>query len=72
MRIKAALVAVFVGVGLVWTYLGSPTQRFKLSEEQLCRDKCATVQKSSRLVPQHPKGTVPEGKFDGPWSCECY
>jgi hypothetical protein len=72
MRTKVAVVAVFAGVGLIWLYVGSPTQRFRMSEEDLCRDKCTTIQKSWRLVPQHPKGMVPPGKYDGPWSCECY
>lgn len=71
-RAKVAVLAVFVGVGLIWLYVGSPAQRFKMSEEDLCRDKCANIQKSSRLVRQYPKGMVGPGKYDGPWSCECY
>jgi len=72
LRTKVAVVAVLVGVGLLWIYVGSPAQRFKMSEEGLCRDKCASVQKSWRLLPQYPKGMVSQGKYDGPWSCECY
>ena len=71
-RTKVAVVAVFAGVGLIWLYIGSPIQRFRASEEDLCRDKCATLQKSWRLVTQHPKGMVSPGKYEGPWSCECY
>jgi hypothetical protein len=72
LRTKVAVVAVFAGIGLVWLYVGSPAQRLKMSEEDLCRDKCANLQKSWRLVPQYPKGMVPQGKYDGPWSCECH
>ena len=71
-RTKAAIVAAFVGVGLLWLYVGSPAQRFRMSEEDSCREKCAKVQKSSRLVSHYPKGMVSEGKYDGPWTCECY
>ena len=71
-RTKVSVIAVFVGLGLIWVYIGSPIQRFRLSEEDLCRDRCATHQKSWRLVPQHPKGMVSPGKYDGPWICECY
>lgn len=72
MLTKLAIVAVFVLVGLIWLYVGSPAQRFRMSEEEVCRDKCAQSQKSSRLVSHYPKGMVGEGKYDGPWSCECY
>jgi hypothetical protein len=72
LRIKIAIVAAFAAIGLISLYVGSPAQRYKLSEEDLCRDKCASLQKSSRLVPQYPKGMVSPGKYDGPWSCECY
>lgn len=72
LRTKVAIVAVFAGLGLLWLYVGSPAQRFKISEEDMCRDKCVKLQKSSRLVPQYPKGMVSQGKYDGPWSCECY
>jgi hypothetical protein len=72
LRTKVSIVAVFVGVGLIWLYVGSPAQRFRISEEEVCRDKCAKVQKSSRLVSQYPKGMVSQEKYDGPWSCECY
>jgi hypothetical protein len=72
LRTKLAIVAVFAALGLMWVYVGSPAQRFKMSEEQHCREKCANLQKSSRLVSQYPKGMVSESKYDGPWSCECY
>jgi hypothetical protein len=71
-RIKVTIVAVFAGLGLLWLYVGSPAQRFRMSEEQVCHDKCAKLQKSSRLVSQYPKGMVSGGKYDGPWTCECY
>jgi hypothetical protein len=72
LRTKLAVVAVLAAIGSIWIYVGSPAQRFKLNEEKLCRDKCSSVQKPWRLVPQYPKGMVSEGKYDGPWSCECY
>lgn len=72
LRTTMALVAVFVGIGLIWMYAGSPAQRFRMREEDVCRAKCTSVQKSWRLVPQYPKGMVGQGKYDGPWSCECY
>jgi hypothetical protein len=72
LRTKVALVALFAGMGLVWLYVGSPAQRFKTSEANLCHDKCAKLQKTWRLVPQHAMGMISEGKYDGPWSCQCY
>jgi hypothetical protein len=72
LRTKLCLVAAFAAIGLVWIYLGSPAQRFRMSEGDSCRDKCTKIQKSWRLVAEQPKGMVSQGKYDGPWSCECY
>jgi hypothetical protein len=72
LRTKVGVVAALAALGLIWLYVGSPGERFKSSEEGVCRDKCTGLQKSSRLVPQNPKGMVSQGKYEGPWSCECY
>lgn len=71
-RAKITIVLVFIAVGLVGFYLGNPLQRFRADEEAACRDKCTTMQRSGRLVPTLPPGSVAQGKYDGPWSCECY
>lgn len=71
-RTKLIIAVVFVAVGLIGLYVGSPVQRYRESEENSCREKCAKLQKSSRLVSQYPPGMLGPGKYDGPWSCECY
>jgi len=71
-RTNLIILAVFVAVGLLGLYLGSPVQRFREGEEATCRETCAKQQKASRLLPALPAGSVPVGKYDGPWSCKCY
>ena len=71
-RTKLAILAVFISAGLIGLFLGSPVQRYREAEENSCREKCAKLQKASRLVSQDPLGMVGPGKYDGPWNGECY
>jgi hypothetical protein len=71
-RLKITIFAVFVAIGFAGFYLGNPIERFRMNEQQACDEKCKKLNKLSRLVPALPPGTVAQGKYDGPWTCECY
>ena len=71
-RLKLTILGVFVGVGVIGFLLGNPLGRFRANEEQACSDKCKALARSSRLVPALPPGSAGMGKYDGPWTCECY
>jgi len=71
-RTKVVIVVVFLAVGLVGLYVGSPLQRFRSSEENACYEKCAKLHRSWRLVSSYPPGTIVQRRYDGPWKCECY
>jgi hypothetical protein len=71
-RTKLVIIGVFAIVGLLGLYFGGPLQRFRSSEESACHEKCAKLQRSSRLVSPYSQGTVGQGRYDGPWKCECY
>ena len=71
-RMNLVIFGVFVVLGLIWLFLGSPAQRSRENEESACRDACAKLDRASRLIPAIPAGSVPQGKYDGPWNCECY
>ncbi len=53
-------------------FLGSPAHKFHASQDEACRARCADIRKFHRLVPALPAGAVPQGRYDGPWNCECY
>ena len=71
-RLKITVLTVFAVAGLASLYIGSPIERFRMNEEEACEDKCKKLNKVSRLVPARPAGTIGQGKYDGPWTCECY
>ena len=69
LRTRLAIVGAFVVVGFVGLYFGSPLQRYRSQEENACHEKCAKMQRSSRLVSPYSQDTR---RYDGPWKCECY
>jgi hypothetical protein len=69
---KFVVFAVFFAVGVAGFFLGNPAHRLQASQDEACRARCADVRKFHRLVPALPPGAVPQGKYDGPWNCECY
>ena len=71
-RLKFTICGVFIAAGLAGFFLGNPIERFRANEQQACYDKCKGLNKASRLVPALPPGSVSRGKYDGPWTCECY
>ena len=71
-RLKFTIFGVFILAGALGFLLGNPIERFRVNEDQACLDKCKTQNKFSRLVPALPPGSVSQGKYDGPWTCECY
>jgi hypothetical protein len=71
-RAKLAIAAAFVVVGLIFFFGPSPVGLWRQSEQAACEKKCSELKKFARLVPAHPPTQVPQGKFEGPWTCECY
>lgn len=71
LRTKLAIIAVFIAAALFGIFIGSPAQRYKASEEEACRDRCAKVKMSGSLISQNPVGPLTKGGYDGPWKCEC-
>ena len=71
-RLKVAIFAVFIAIGIGGFFLGNPIERFRVNEQQACDEKCKKQNKFSRLVPARPPGSVGQGRYDGPWTCECY
>jgi hypothetical protein len=71
-KMTVVVLAVFVAVGVLGAFFGSPLERFRRSEASLCQDKCAALNRASRLVPALPPGSVGPGRYDGPWTCECF
>lgn len=71
-RTKLLIAFAFVTVGLVGLWFGSPTQRYRESEEVSCTKTCSVQHKAGRLVSSYAPGMVAPGKYDGPWQCECY
>lgn len=70
-RTKLLIAVVFLGVAIITLILPGPLGLME-REEAMCREKCSKAQKGWRLVPAHPPPMVSSGKFDGPWTCECY
>jgi len=66
------ILAVFIAIGVVLFFVPNPLRLWKQSEEAACREQCTRLQKSWRLVPANPNQLIPLGKFDGPWTCQCY
>ncbi len=72
---KAAVFAVIFAAGVAGFFLGSPAHKLQASQDEACRVRCADAHKFHRLVPlvpAPPSSSVPQGKYDGPWNCECY
>ncbi|HEY8067833.1 MAG TPA: hypothetical protein VIF38_02995 [Burkholderiales bacterium] len=63
---KAVIFILFVAAGIAGFFLGNPVQKERANQDEVCRVKCADLQKLHRLVPVTP------GKPDGPAACECY
>jgi hypothetical protein len=66
---KAVVFVLFVAAGIAGFFLGNPVQKERANQDEVCRAKCANLQKLHRLVPA--SSPLP-GKNDGPWNCECY
>lgn len=72
-RTKVIIAAVFAIVAVIFFFGPSPVGLWRQSEEAACEKKCSELKKFWRLVPAYPPSQqVPRGKFDGPWTCECY
>jgi hypothetical protein len=69
---KIAIFAVFFAAGAAGFFLGSPAHKLQASQDEVCRARCANLGKFHRLVPALPGGAPPQGRYDGPWHCECY
>lgn len=63
---KAVVFVLFIAAGIAGFFLGNPAQKSRAVEDEVCRVKCADLQKLHRLAPVSP------GKPDGPSACECY
>ncbi len=63
---KAIVFVLFIAAGIAGFFLGNPVQKSRANQDEVCRVKCADLQKFHRLVPASP------GKADGPATCECY
>jgi hypothetical protein len=63
---KAIIFILFIAAGIAGFFLGNPVQKARANQDEVCRAKCADLQKFHRLVPVSP------GKADGPSTCECY
>jgi hypothetical protein len=63
---KAVIFLVFVAAGIAGFFLGNPAQKERANQDEVCRARCANLQKLHRLAPVSP------GKNDGPSTCECY
>lgn len=72
-RVRLAIAAVFVIVGLVFLFGPSPIGLWRQNEEQACAKKCSELKKFWRLVPAFEWPQVsPARSGGGPWKCECY
>ena len=69
---KSAVFAVFFAAGVAGFFLGTPAHKLEASQDEVCRARCADLRKFHRLVPAPQSGPAPQGKYDGPWNCECY
>jgi hypothetical protein len=69
---KVIIFVVFFAAGVAGLILGNPMQKLRASEDEACHATCANRHKFHRLVPALPPGSVAQGKYDGPWTCECY
>jgi hypothetical protein len=63
---KVIVFILFIAAGIAGFFLGNPVQKARANQDEVCRAKCANLQKFHRLTPVSP------GKNDGPWTCECY
>lgn len=69
---KIIIFLLFIGAGIAGFFLGNPVHRLEASQDEACRARCANMQKFHRLVPIPPAGSAPQGRYGGPWNCECY
>jgi hypothetical protein len=63
---KAIIFILLIAAGIAGFFLGNPAQKARANQDEVCRAKCANLQKFHRLTPVSP------GKNDGPSTCECY
>lgn len=68
-RKKLLIALVFLIVGLVWFLAPALIKDLGLSQVDMCRTKCAKVNKAGRLVQQFPNMT---STSRDPMRCECY
>jgi|GEM_PF-6992101 len=63
---KAVVFVLFIAAGIAGFFFGNPVEKSRANQDEVCRVRCADLQKFHRLVPASP------GKPGGPSACECY
>lgn len=71
-RLNAIIIAAFAITGVLFYFGPSPLGLWRQNERAACEKKCSELKRSARLVPARSLNQIPQGKFEGPWRCECY